>query len=516
MALSRRLGLCTGCGLAVLLACASVWADDQPGIEQVAPRSSLVPESAAGHEREAATEPSPGHVESSGEPQPTTKPAMQSLIAKLPSYTGDWWSRPYLSGDWGGARTKLAEHGVLFDTTVTQYLQDNAYGGKNTKGALEYGGMVDMRLKFDTARMGLWPGGLIVLHGQTQFGRASNGNTGSLMSPNFDMLLPVPGDPGLTTLSEYYIEQALSEKLVILAGKIDLTAIADRNEFAGDITHTTSFLNTAFNVNPVLFPAAPYTTLGAGIIAIPTEWLQIATAVVGNNPDGAATTTGFNTAFHSPNWLTVAQEYDITIKPFQKLGHQRIGWFWTSRDFDVFQGDPRQPTPFRIVTPGRFGPRLLPRPLKRRRQRIGDFVAQLSNPQQRSSNQGMWYNFDQYLVSEADDPTQGWGVFGRFGIVPSNANLVDQFYSIGLGGKGTIPRRDNDTWGVGYYLANTSNDVRSGLGMSSEQGVELFYNIEITPWFHLTPDLQVIVNPAAGFRDRETAVVAGLRGEIRF
>jgi porin len=52
--------------------------------------------------------------------------------------------------------------------------------------------------------------------------------------------------------------------------------------------------------------------------------------------------------------------------------------------------------------------------------------------------------------------------------------------------------------------------------MSSEQGVELFYNIEVTPWFHLTPDVQVIAHPGAGYRDRDAAVVFGVRGQINF
>ena len=43
------------------------------------------------------------------------------------------------------------------------------------------------------------------------------------------------------------------------------------------------------------------------------------------------------------------------------------------------------------------------------------------------------------------------------------------------------------------------------------QGVELYYNAAITPWFHLTADLQ-FVQPAVS--DNDTAVVLGLRGKI--
>ncbi len=44
-------------------------------------------------------------------------------------------------------------------------------------------------------------------------------------------------------------------------------------------------------------------------------------------------------------------------------------------------------------------------------------------------------------------------------------------------------------------------------------GGEVYYNAEITPWFHLTGDLQVI-NP--GPQALDTAVVLGLRAKIDF
>jgi porin len=444
---------------------------------------------------------------------PTTQPmSLQSLIPTLPDYSGDIWNRSYLTGDWGGARTELANHGILFDMQVTQVLQQNVYGGKNTSGALEYGGSADYTLKLDTARMGLWPGGLFTLHGETQFGRAVNANTGSLMSPNFRSLLPVAADPGITTLSEFYIMQALSEKLVIAAGKIDLTAMGDRNAFAGDASHTTQFMNTAFNVNPVLLAAAPYTSMAAGVILVPTDWLQISSIVADNDPEGAATMTGFNTAFHGRDWTSVMQEYQFTIKPFDRVGHQRFGWLWTSKDFSVFEPDSRLQSPASRIGLPSIGGNSMPKRL--RRMRIGNVLFDSGPVEKRGDNWALYYNFDQYLFNEAEDPTQGWGLFGRFGLAPTEGNLIQEFYSIGLGGKGAIPRRDRDTWGAGYYCTRTENTLDSLFGINTEQGVEMFYSIEVTPWFHLTPDLQIIFEPADGFGGRETAIVCGIRGQV--
>ncbi len=109
---------------------------------------------------------------------------------------------------------------------------------------------------------------------------------------------------------------------------------------------------------------------------------------------------------------------------------------------------------------------------------------------------------------EDEDPSQGIGVFRRFGIADRDTNPVENFYSAGIGGKGIIPGRDNDTFGIGYYYINISNKIRSA---HEGQGVEIFYNFEVTPWFHVTPDFQII-DPAN--KAVETNFITGIRFKI--
>ena len=60
-----------------------------------------------------------------------------------------------------------------------------------------------------------------------------------------------------------------------------------------------------------------------------------------------------------------------------------------------------------------------------------------------------------------------------------------------------------------------SDDLPAFMGLSSEQGVELYYDIEVTPWLHITPDLQVIVDPG-GSDARDVAIVCGIRTRMSF
>jgi porin len=50
-------------------------------------------------------------------------------------------------------------------------------------------------------------------------------------------------------------------------------------------------------------------------------------------------------------------------------------------------------------------------------------------------------------------------------------------------------------------------------GLRDEQGVELFYNLRITPGCHLSPDLQVL-NP--GLAPVDTALLFGVRLKVDF
>ena len=43
--------------------------------------------------------------------------------------------------------------------------------------------------------------------------------------------------------------------------------------------------------------------------------------------------------------------------------------------------------------------------------------------------------------------------------------------------------------------------------------MELYYNIEVTPWLHITPDIQVVGNPG-GTTMNECSFVYGLRMQM--
>jgi porin len=99
------------------------------------------------------------------------------------------------------------------------------------------------------------------------------------------------------------------------------------------------------------------------------------------------------------------------------------------------------------------------------------------------------------------------------------------FYSFGVGGKGIIPGRPLDQFGIGFYYIDVSNPKFTGPlttrdFLRDEYGFEAYYNVAITPWLKLTPDIQVI-RPAqkqviTSGKGIDTASVLGFRLQLIF
>jgi porin len=136
----------------------------------------------------------------------TTAPSQDASLYPVPNYGGDLWSRSYLTGDWGGLRSKLAERGVQFDFNVTQIFQGVASGGTNRTG--RYSGSADMVLKLDTQKMGLWPGGFLFVEAQAPFGNTVIPYSGGILPVNTLFAMTEPAQNEII-LPHLYLTQFL-------------------------------------------------------------------------------------------------------------------------------------------------------------------------------------------------------------------------------------------------------------------------------------------------------------------
>jgi porin len=111
---------------------------------------------------------------------------------------------------------------------------------------------------------------------------------------------------------------------------------------------------------------------------------------------------------------------------------------------------------------------------------------------------------------------KGLGIFTHIGFAPRNSSVINFYVEGGLNYKGLIPTRDNDLLGVGFAYGHLNNNPQ-GDGSSNpgyEMVLETTYQIELTPWLSLQPDVQYVIHPSG--TDIPNAFVLGARATVSF
>jgi porin len=172
-----------------------------------------------------------------------------------PTWGGDLWDRPRLTGSWFGLRDELGKRGVVVDLDFLQIPQGVVTGGRDNGAA--YNGLAEYTLHVDTQKLGLWPGGFLNVMAMSGFGKNVDRESGALVPPNIVSLLPQPGKPDATGLMSLMAMQFLSKEFGLFAGKI-YTLTSDANAFAHDFRSTFLYTGLDFNMVLDLFPFTGY------------------------------------------------------------------------------------------------------------------------------------------------------------------------------------------------------------------------------------------------------------------
>jgi len=435
-----------------------------------------------------------------------------------PTWGGDFWNRPRLTGDWGGLRDELGKKGVVFDVDLILTPQGVLSGGRDT--GWEFWGNAAYTLNIDTGKLGLWPGGFFKFMGESSFGDTVLRGSGALIPVNTMALLPKPNEP-VSALMNATFTQFLSPKFGLWAGKLN-TFDAFKTEFAGD-PHT-QFWNAGVNY-PMTLAQVPFSAYGGGVIVLPWEGAVLSAMAI--DPSGTPTNNDISEAFDDGAMVVAAGQ--VAIKPFGLVGHQYLGGMWSSKTHLSLIQDPSNVATFLLEE--RF-PRLGdPGPILRRilERFFPELLVPVQPANREDSTWAMWYGFDQYLWQPAGDPKRGIGVFFNFGASDGNPNPVKYIYTTGIGGKGVVPGRPDDNFGIAWARTQFSSDFVSflrqklDLGLNVENAVEIYYNAAITPWLNVALDLQIVdsalnkeLNSSGQLVNMDTAVVGGLRAYVRF
>jgi porin len=393
----------------------------------------------------------------------------------------DIWNRDKLTGDWGGLRTDLADHGIDIGIRMSHFGQWVADGGVDTTG--RYGGKVDYRLNIDASKLfGLWKGFYLSMHAETRFGHDVNAQAGAFALPNTPMLYPKPGGYNDTDVTGLTVTQMLFDgRAALLFGKVHVVDLV-----------TTLFPQVAYgqegfwNVNS-LVSALPWfrfvnlSVWGGGGWTI-TDKGQMQSGLIVFGHENVTTSWDIGDSFKDgPSFFGFYRFfYDVADKP----GYLLFGAGGSTKKYRSLD----ETDWFEIPGEGLEVDRT---------HHTFDVAAYL--------HQVFWQAAGD--VKRHADFFMG-GTIGDDNPNFSRWNLFASIETFGL-----MASRPADRMGISMWYSGLTNDFKNlasnfDIRLRDTWGVELYYNYEINKWLHLSPDFQLVKNQNT--RD-DLAVIPGIR-----
>jgi porin len=390
-----------------------------------------------------------------------------------PAAAPSLWERDTLTGDWFGASPTMRDHGVNLTASLTQFYQGLLAG--DDPDDWEYGGKLDMFLRLDGGKLGLWDGLGLNSHFELLYGHANPNPSGVLLPVNSAMYFPTPNET-VGDLS-LYLSQQIGEHVSLTFGKINTVDMyAAGHKFSGG-RGIESFQHLEF-VAP--FSGVTPPMIFGGIISVKTDPAKFTLMIY--DPNEQTRHTGFENAFE--DGITFNGSVTVGSRFFDKPGSHTFNAAYSTLGGTDFND---------IVIPGGVPPGT------------------------RDSRWYFAYSFEQTLWQDDTDPKRSWGLFGQTALTDGNPIPMRWCALGGIGGTSPFTGREHDKFGLGLFYVGVSDDLKSALqpvvDLGDEYGTEIFYNFAVTPWFRLTADLQVI---APSPKANDTAVVGGLRAQLIF
>jgi porin len=441
-----------------------------------------------------------------------------------PPAATSFWERSNLLGDMGGLRTALANYGISIGLQNTAEVFANATGG--IKRGASGDGLAMLSIGLDTQKAFGWQGGIFNVSVLGIYGpNFSQGYLGNLQTASGIVASPT------VRLWELWYQQAF------LDGKMDVK-IGQQSIDQEFITSQGSslFLNTVMGW-PMLptadlyagGPAYPLSSLGVRLRGQPLSNITLLGGVFQDNPPGGPFdddgqlrgSTRYGANFNLRTGALLIAEVQYSVNPPAASGSTanatnsglpgtyKIGaWFDTAKFPD---------------------------------QRFDDTGLSLANPASTGIPLLHQHNYSFYAVADqtvwqagGKDP-RAVDVFVRPMFAPTNQNLIDFSINGGATFKAPLPGRDNDTFGVGFGVANVSprasafeRDVAFFSGAyvparGAETFIEVTYQAQVTPWLQVQPDFQYFWMPGGGVTDPVdpstrigNAAVFAVRGSVTF
>ena len=389
----------------------------------------------------------------------------------------DLLTRPTLTNYLFGKGLDLAENGILLDARYTNFYQGVTSGGGEQ--TFRNGNKLDLYVLADTGKMGLWEGGMFQIHAADwQFGQNSIQDAVGLAPVNVNLLTPeAESSFGLTNLM--FLQQ-LGGGWVAQAGRFN--ALDLWSAFYPDYGRgIEGFMNVSSMLPLSVAPSLPFISNVAGVLKMGERGPQAAFVVMEslNSP----TTVGLD----FPNGVTMLGMGRLYSDFGGLPGHHTVLATYATGEYTSFNT-----SGWDFIPPGGVTP---------------------------ATKTGTWmatYLAEQRLWVDPCNDKRYTKMSGYVGFSDEENSPFQVTSALSIETFGAMNSRPHDRAGMAYFYSGLNDDFQNLFSrfnsVGDVHGGEIYYNMQVTPWFNLTFDLQAI-EPAVKALD--TAIVLGLRGSIK-
>lgn len=424
--------------------------------------------SLAGSAAAQSTPPKP--ADKKGAP-PATKPPEKAPPPKAPEKAPSPPGTPFmewdrLTGDWGGARTKLFDKGFDINARLTDDLTRVQGGGADPyTGANRY--WFDLNLTMDLGKIFKCPCGGTLFASFWQMG----GENGTKDFGSFNAISSIDSEYRQELAELYFADRFLKDHFDTRIGKMDVTERFNHSDYAGD------FMNNAANYPATFFPAPHY-------------------------PE---TAVGFDLFYRTGGFYFGGGLFDGSKQEGIETGHGGASHFFGDPGDLFLVGESGYHwndgvRPVRVAL-GAWG-------------HSGDFPGVSGHVFNRALG---WYALSEGMLyrKNREDPKDMRGAYlvMRYGHQEPDSTIIDWTTTAALVWKGTFASRKNDSIGLAWSVASVTSQDPGVYRYATEQVVELYYKAQITKFFSIAPGAQYVANPGATYGD---AVVFGVRAVVDF
>ena len=395
------------------------------------------------------------------------------------SPSATWWNGPYLTGDWGGTRTRLENDGITLYLNYTSIAASNVSGGVR-QGGPEYSQDVNPGVTLDMHKLVGWDGATINLNGVDRIGHTIRPDVGSIYDP-----VEIYGGQTFTLYNA-----TLEQKFLNDTGAVKIGRLSAGDDFAESPLYN-YYVNNGIDgqiravIDDTRFKTYPFATWGARLRFDPSPDFNIQTGVF--QASDQATNRwrhGVDFELRGSGGVLLVQQFGWTpefaqgggpapasgafVSPITSSrtadglpGHYFVGGWWSNSNYPQFGTD---------------------------------VLARISY--------GFYAHGDQLVYRAAPGSSVGLDLFGTAACAPQpNISILPLQLSGGALYQGLLPDRPNDASIFGVIWGNLSDDYASALEpqiggrATNEVDLELGYRIQASAFAYAQPDIQYIIQP---------------------